>query len=490
MSENTAPIVTLQIVSSLSEVTDTNGEHCVDFTVLQLNDVYEAMPVDGGRLGGLARVATLRNQIEKENPNLITIMAGDFLAPSVISATIGDSGQHMIEALNAIKLTHATVGNHEFDIPEPDLIERIAESQFKWVVSNVHNGKGEPFSNTIKNDVIEYTNEYGAKVRVALIGVCLDLVKKPWLTYLDPIECARQQVAELDSKADVILAMTHLTIDQDKRLGAEVPRIDVLLGGHEHQAATAIVGEDSTPIFKADSNARSVCIHRFRYDTKLRITKLHTQLVPIDSTFVEEPQTAEIVKRWETITYATLRAQGINPDEVVGYTKEALDGYEAAVRSRPTNLTRLILDSCLKEVPIADAAIFSSGFIRIDGIIPPGDITSLDIVRIFPLNMKLSVLNLPGFLLKLLLTMADKAKGTGSFLAYANISCDASGTWQIKGEPMVDDRIYKVVSQETPNAMFSYPPFKGSGASKLFDTRDVRAILTDRLRRDRAHSEV
>lgn len=490
MTESTAPMVTLQIVSSLSEVTDKNGEHCVDFTVLQLNDVYEATPVDGGRLGGLARVATLRDKLEQENPNLITIMAGDFLAPSVISATIGDSGQHMIEALNAMKLTHATVGNHEFDIPELDLAERIAESKFKWVVSNVHNGKGEPFSNTIKSDIIEYTNESGAKVRVALIGVCLDLVKKPWLTYQDPIECARQQVAELDGKADVILAMTHLTIDQDKRLGAEVPRIDVLFGGHEHQAATAIVGEDSTPIFKADSNARSVCIHRFRYDTQQGKTKLHTQLVPIDNTFAEEPQTAQIVNRWATITYDTLRMQGTNPDEVVGYTQESLDGYEASVRSRPTNLTRLILDSFLQEVPIAEAAIFSSGFIRIDGIIPPGDITALDIVRIFPLNMKLSALNLPGRLLKLLLTAADKAKGTGSFLAYANISCDASGTWQINGEPMVDDRIYKVVSAEMPNAMFSYPPFKGSGASKLFDTRDVRAILTDRLRRDRAHSAV
>lgn len=486
MEKRSAPAVTLQIASSLSEVTRKIGKRFVDFTVLQLNDVYEAPPVEGGRLGGLARVATLRKELEKENPNLLTIMVGDFLAPSAIGTTTGDHGQHMIEVLNSMKLTHATVGNHEFDIPESDLIERIGESQFKWVVSNVFNGKGEPFAKTLPSDIIEYSNPHGAKVRVALIGVCLDMVKKPWLKYQDPIECARQQAAELDSKADVILAMTHLTLEQDKRLGSEVPRIDVLFGGHEHEAATAIVGEDATPIFKADSNARSVCVHRFRYDTKLKVAKLHTQLIAINSTLADEPETAQVIKKWEKITFDTLRAQGTDPGEVVGHTKESLDGYEAAVRHHPTNLTKLIAETFLQEVPGADAVLYPAGMIRIDGIIPPGDITYFDIVRIFPINGKLSLLNLPGSLVKMLLAMGDRSRGTGAYVVHTNITADESGNWLINGEPVVDDRMYKMVCTETPSAMFSYPPFKGTGASKSFDTRDVRSILSDRLRRLRA----
>ena len=487
METQTDSVATLQIASSVDEVTRGNSENSVDFIVLQLNDAYEAAPVEGGRLGGLARVATLRRQLEKENPNLITIMVGDFLAPSAIGATTGDSGRHMIEALNAMGLTHATVGNHEFDISESDLIERIDESQFKWVVSNVLNGRREPFPKTVRNEIIEYQNAHGTKVRVALIGVCLE-TKKSWLTFQDPIACAREQAAELDSKADVILAMTHLTIDQDKRLGTEVPRIDALFGGHEHEAATAIVGEDATPIFKADSNARSVCIHRFRYDSRTRVTKLHTELFPITGALADEPETAKIVQKWEKITFDTLRAQGTDPAEVVGHTKETLDGYEAAVRDHSTNLTRLIMDTFLQEVPSADAVIFPAGFIRIDGLIPAGDITYFDVVRIFPLGGKLSILSMPGGLIKLLLGMGERSKGTGGYLQTANVSKDAEGAWLIKGERVVDDRMYKLVFQETPVSLFSYPPFKGSGTSKLFDTRDIRVILSDRLRRDRASS--
>src|SRR5262249_54898194 len=56
--------------------------HTVAATMLQLNDVYEMFPVDGR--GGLARVAALRRQLEAENPNTLTVLAGDLVSPSAL----------------------------------------------------------------------------------------------------------------------------------------------------------------------------------------------------------------------------------------------------------------------------------------------------------------------------------------------------------------------------------------------------------------------
>lgn len=479
--------MTLRMAASIDEVRRPGVPHVVDFIILQLNDAYEAAPVEGGTLGGLARATTLRRQLEQENPNLLALMIGDFLSPSAIGATIGDAGRHMVDALNAMGLTHATMGNHEFDVAEDDLKLRIAESRFKWIVSNVKNvvnGEVRPFEHVIDHEVIEFANAAGEKVRVALLGVCLEMVKKPWLSYKKPIESAREQVALLEGKADVFVAMTHLTMPEDQKLGVEVPRLDVLMGGHEHQTATAIVGSDSTPIFKADSNARSAFIHRFRYDTQARVATLFSQLVRIDASFAEDPVTAAIVREVETATYETLRRQGNEPLAVVGRTAEPLDGYEEAVRSRPTNLTQLIAETFLAEVPEADAVVLMAGLVRIDGIIPPGDIVYFDVVRIFPVGGKLSVLRMPGSLLRLFLNMRDGAKGTGGYQIHANIGRDADGTWRIKGEPLADDRSYNLVMGETASSALSYAPYKGTGTTKLFDTREMRAILTDRLKRD------
>lgn len=62
-----------------------NNPHLyVQWTFLQMNDVYELIPLAGGRKGGLARVATIRKLLLQENSNTITVIAGDVLSPSAI----------------------------------------------------------------------------------------------------------------------------------------------------------------------------------------------------------------------------------------------------------------------------------------------------------------------------------------------------------------------------------------------------------------------
>ena len=59
----------------------------VRVTLLQVNDVYQFAPVDGGARGGLARVLTLRKQIMSESPHALYLLAGDTISPSVESNT-------------------------------------------------------------------------------------------------------------------------------------------------------------------------------------------------------------------------------------------------------------------------------------------------------------------------------------------------------------------------------------------------------------------
>ena len=107
----------------------------VRITLLQINDVYTLDPVDDGRRGGLARLATLVARIRRENPATLMTLAGDVISPSVASSLL--QGEHMIAGLNAIGLDLATFGNHEFDIKEDQLLQRLSESKFGWTSANV-----------------------------------------------------------------------------------------------------------------------------------------------------------------------------------------------------------------------------------------------------------------------------------------------------------------------------------------------------------------
>src|ERR1043166_3710141 len=68
----------------------------VKVTLLQVNDVYQFVPVDQGTRGGLGRLLTLRKSIQQENPNTLFLMSGDTISPSVESITY--QGQQMMQA--------------------------------------------------------------------------------------------------------------------------------------------------------------------------------------------------------------------------------------------------------------------------------------------------------------------------------------------------------------------------------------------------------
>src|ERR1044072_8294576 len=116
-------VVSLATLLPRLALAQTNRECPVRVTLLQVNDVYQFSPVDGGLNGGLARVATLRKQIIAESPHTLFLMAGDTISPSIESNAY--KGAQMIEAWNAAGLDYSALGNHEFDFGPDVLRSRI-----------------------------------------------------------------------------------------------------------------------------------------------------------------------------------------------------------------------------------------------------------------------------------------------------------------------------------------------------------------------------
>src|SRR5688572_30610391 len=46
----------------------------LDLVFLQVNDVYEIAPLSAGREGGVARIATIKKDLLKKNPNTFLVM--------------------------------------------------------------------------------------------------------------------------------------------------------------------------------------------------------------------------------------------------------------------------------------------------------------------------------------------------------------------------------------------------------------------------------
>ncbi len=70
----------------------------------------------------------------------------------------------------------------------------------------------------------------------------------------DPLESGRQAVRELQGRScDLIVALTNLGIEGDKRLAAEVPAIDLILGGLDRRVLHRPLQQGGTLILQAGS---------------------------------------------------------------------------------------------------------------------------------------------------------------------------------------------------------------------------------------------
>jgi 2',3'-cyclic-nucleotide 2'-phosphodiesterase (5'-nucleotidase family) len=364
------------------------AERSVRVTLLQLNDLYDIMPVEKGKKGGLARIATLRDRIAKVSPGAILVLAGDFLSPSTMSTMF--QGSQMVDTLNAVGLDLVTFGNHEFDFGETITRQRMKESRFTWVSSNVLDPTtGLPFGNAVSFVL----RDLGG-IRVAFIGLTTpetQVLSKGarTLKFLDPMAAAKGAVAHARrAKADVIVALTHQDMADDKALAAAVPEIDVVLGGHEHDPLEAKVGR--TLILKTGSDA----INLGRIDLLVtrgkgvRHIETKWELIAVTDETAEKPEVAALVKRYEGLMAAQL-------DVVVGATSVPLDTRNEIVRLQEAPVGNLIAD-LMREALQADVALVNGGGIRGNAVTPVGSLTRSDVLKILPFANKIVKLEVTG----------------------------------------------------------------------------------------------
>jgi len=447
---------------------------------IQLNDVYEIAPLEGGKYGGLARVASIIKEYKAKNPYTYIILSGDFISPSALGTSEYEgkriNGRQMVDVLNAIGLDFVTFGNHEFDYKYEVLQERIDESKFEWIVSNVLNTVSDPrnidgaevnikFGKNDRNSIQVEDNftiegrkafpqykileipgyQKNTLIKLGLMGLCIDANKQPYVHYENYVDAGKKVYNQIKDSINFFLGITHLSIDEDKNLASQLPQIRLIVGGHEHVNMFHKVGE--TIITKADANARTIYIHTLSFDESNKLIDIKSNLVSMDSTVSEDPKVKELVDEWTARAYKGFIDKGFDPLVMVYDLKnETLDGREETVRYELCPLGVLIAMSMLDAAKGSNCAVFNSGAIRIDDELK-GEITQYDIIRVLPFGGKILQVEMKGSLLSQIMETGWSNKGNGGFLQFYGIEQTAGG-WKAKGGFIDNDKIYNVAMSD------------------------------------------
>ncbi|AUC84270.1 metallophosphatase [Polaribacter sp. ALD11] len=231
---------------ALASFTDKNQRH---ITILHTNDThshiepFKANHPRNPNKGGVARRATLIEQIRKENKNTLLLDAGDIFQGTPYFNYFG--GELEFKLMSMLKYDVATIGNHDFDNSIDGLYKQLPNAKFDFVSANYD------FKNTVLDTHVKPYKiiiKDGIKIGIFGLGIELEgLVDKKMYKetgYLNPVEITQDITSELKNKekCDLIICLSHLGYyyknNRDKisdlNLAKITKDIDLIIGGHTH----------------------------------------------------------------------------------------------------------------------------------------------------------------------------------------------------------------------------------------------------------------
>lgn len=196
-----------------------------------VKEIDENVPV-----GGAAYISQLVNEERKKNSNgCLFVASGDMFHGTPYSNLL--KGKSVVALMNYMKLDAMSIGNHEFDWGEETLAQLVSFSQFPYLSANIFNKDGKRPYYLKPYLIVERKGK-----KIALIGVITkesasiihpDYIKN--LIFKNPKEILPSMVKEVKEKgADLIVLLSHLGFEEDKRIAEEVEGIQVIIGAHSH----------------------------------------------------------------------------------------------------------------------------------------------------------------------------------------------------------------------------------------------------------------
>jgi 5'-nucleotidase/UDP-sugar diphosphatase len=244
--------------------------HIVQGTLLHTNDFHGRLETDYKGRGGSAYISDKVNDIRAVvgSQNVLLLDAGDeyFAAPAVSQLLMGVS---TIDIYNMMGYDAATFGNHEFDEGQEILNDRVTQSDYPWLGANIvlegtdwdHPAYAVPYTFlTVGTAPHEAT--------IGIIGVATDETPEvtligttEGLEFKDLTESVMHYYDEVMGQADALIVLAHMgTNDSGPYEGLETlaqnmidagKPVDLMIGGHQHQALFDPVWVEDTAIVAA-----------------------------------------------------------------------------------------------------------------------------------------------------------------------------------------------------------------------------------------------
>lgn len=429
-------LLTAAFVSPADAVAQ-DEEEPFPLTIMHTNDVHSHYDPNSEGNGGMARMASIVNQVRDEVDNALLVDAGDQFTGTLYH--VQHRGEDTSQLMNFVGYDAMALGNHEFDDGEAILAAFINAVKFPVLSANIDASGSADLADLIQPYAILEVGE--EKVGVfGLITPETDILSSPSKETLFDSDLSAVAQATVDAlteeEVNKIILLSHCGYEADLEIAQDTSGIDVIVGGHTHTFLTNMFsgGEDYYPVILAGTDGDPVLVVQsgehleflgrldVEFDGEGILTDWEGDLILISQYITPEP-TTHVMLKFLAKPIEELTSQEIGESDVY------LDGDRIVCRFEECTMGNLIADAIREETGV-QVALQNGGGIRAS--IEEGTVTLGDVMTVLPFGNLISTFELTGADLLAVLengvSRVDVDEGTGRFLQVSGLrySFDAS----------------------------------------------------------------
>ena len=327
--------------------------------VLGINDPHAAIEC-------MPRLGFVADSLRTLYPDLLVLSAGDNRSGDPINDMYEIPAYPMVALMNQIGFKATVVGNHEFDSNQDGLARLIDLSAFSTLCANMK--PADKWHMHVK----PYQLFDCGGIKVGVLGItALGALGTPEshpsrlteIEFMDPLETIKKYQF-LRNECDVVLLLSHLGYETDVKFSAELPWVDIIVGGHSH---TQLKGGELHNGILITQNMKSLpfATHATLVMEGDKIVEKKAELIAIAGVKRENKVMAEMVRFFSE-----------NPA-----FKRVLAVAETPFSTRE-ELGNMVVDAYRIESG-ADVSFQNGGGVRMD-YVPAGNMTVGDVLKMDP----------------------------------------------------------------------------------------------------------
>jgi 2',3'-cyclic-nucleotide 2'-phosphodiesterase (5'-nucleotidase family) len=380
--------------------------------------VWDGSGADARPVGGAAALKVWLDSLARAcGCTSVRLDAGDEMQGTPLSNLT--YGRATIEALNALGIDAAAIGNHEFDWSVDTLLARMREARYKFVSANITDAAGT--ARPVWAEPWTLVTRGGGGAKIAVIGLTTRSTPTSTaprnvrgLAFGDGAQAIRRYLGAARQAADFVIVTAHEGGDDilDVARQLDSGSVDLIVAGHTHRLVDTTL--NGIPIVQASSSGRAIAVVDFvRVGGAGREVRVQLVTPYADRVKPDVAMTEALGRQRRAIEHITSR--------VVGRLKFPL----RRERGGEYGLGRLIADA-QRHLGRADVAIMNNGGIRAD--LPEGPVTWGDLYQVQPFQNRLQRLTVKG---SVLLQALEQC------VAGEHLDCHVSGVevWYDPGRP-------------------------------------------------------